>query len=105
MADLKCTVESCKYNTDSCCSKGDIYVGGKNANRVDETSCESYAKRGENSYTGSVSHPSKTVSIDCEAMGCSHNSNYKCVANHVDIKGSSSCECSGQTACATFCDK
>ena len=29
----------------------------------------------------------KTISIDCEATKCVYNSNYKCHAEHVDIKG------------------
>ena len=30
-----------------------------------------------------------------------YNTNYKCYAEHVDIKGCGACDC-GETACATF---
>lgn len=106
MAELKCIVENCTYNKEHYCSKGDIMVGGKHACGSEETCCESFAqkKEGSDSYTSSLSHPSKIISIDCEAVKCVYNSNYKCVAEHVDIKGCGACDC-GETACATFTEK
>ncbi len=106
MADLKCTVTNCTYNDDYLCCKGDICVGGKQACKVEDTCCESFAREreGMDAFTSSLSHPSPTISIDCEAVKCVHNSNYKCVADHVDIKGCGACDC-GETACATFKDK
>ena len=101
MADLKCAATNCTYNEDNYCSKGDIMVGGKHANTSDATRCESFRKRGCNCYTSSVAHPSKTISIDCEADKCVYNSNYKCVAEHVDISGVKAKE-SMETACDTF---
>lgn len=106
MAELQCKVENCTYNKETYCCKGDIMVGGKNACQEDETCCESFAqqKEGSDSFTSSISHPSKTISIDCEAVKCVHNSNYKCVADHVDIKGCGACDCR-ETSCATFKEK
>lgn len=103
MADLKCVVENCTYNKDCLCSKGDIMVGGKHACDCDGTCCESFAQKreGRESFSNSLSHPSHTISIDCEAVKCIYNSNYKCVADHVDIKGCGACDCR-ETACATF---
>ena len=49
-------------------------------------------------------HPSTVISIDCEAVKCVYNSNYKCTASHVDIKGCGACDC-GETACSTFKEK
>ena len=95
MADLKCVVENCTYNKDCLCSKGDIMVGGKHACDCDGTCCESFAQKreGRESFSNSLSHPSHTISIDCEAVKCIYNSNYKCVAEHVDIKGCGACDC------------
>lgn len=104
MAQLDCTVNSCTYNKDQCCCKGDIMVGGKHADVSADTCCESFAERKEDSYTSSLMHPSVTISIDCEADNCVYNSNYKCHAEHVDIKGSGACECR-QTSCGTFKEK
>ena len=106
MADLKCVVESCTYNKDCLCIKGDIMVAGKHACNCDDTCCESFdhKREGADSFTSSIAHPSKTISIDCEAVKCVHNSNYKCVADHVDIKGCGACDCK-ETACATFSEK
>ncbi len=103
MAELRCAVVNCTYNKDKYCSKGDIMVGGKHAEKEDETCCESFAQRreGHDAYTSALSHPSRIISIDCEAVKCIYNSNYKCIAEHVDIKGSGA-EDSNETACATF---
>ena len=105
MAELKCGAESCVYNKDRLCAKGDIMVGGKHADRSDDTCCESFmVKRTEDSCTSSIAHPSKIISIDCEAVKCVYNQNYKCVASHVDIRGGQANE-SRETACATFKEK
>ena len=101
MAQLDCTVENCIYNKDQYCCKGDIMVGGKHATREDDTCCESFSERRGDSYTSALEHPSKTISIDCEAVKCIYNSNYKCFAEHVDIKGSDASDCR-ETLCATF---
>jgi hypothetical protein len=102
MAQLDCIVDSCVYNKSECCCKGDIMVGGKHAHHEDDTCCESFSeKRGEDSYTSALEHPCKTISIDCEASKCVYNSNYKCFAQHVDIKGCGASDCR-ETACATF---
>ena len=106
MAELKCGAESCAYNKDCLCAKGDIMVGGKHAERSDDTCCESFmVKRGNgDSYTSSLSHPSKIISIDCEAVKCVYNSDYKCHAEKVKISGNHA-GTSRETVCATFKEK
>ncbi len=104
MAELKCAVENCLYNKSEYCCKGDIMVGGTRAKCSDDTCCDSFSQRKEDSYVSSLEHPCKTISIDCEAVKCIYNSNYKCVADHVDIKGCGACDCR-ETACATFTEK
>ena len=101
MAELKCGVENCCYNEECCCCKGDIMVGGQHAEKCRDTCCESFSQRKGDSYTSSLNHPSKVISIDCEAANCVYNSNYKCHAEHVDISGCGASDCKG-TACATF---
>ena len=104
MAQLDCTVENCVYNKSNCCCKGDIMVGGKHASNKDDTCCESFTEAKGDRVTSALDHPSKTISIDCEAVKCVFNSNYKCIAEHVDIRGVDA-EKSMETACATFTDK
>lgn len=106
MAELKCAVENCTYNDQHLCCKGDIMVGGKHACDCEGTCCESFAQKreGTDSFKSSTSHPSPTISIDCEATHCIYNSNYKCSAEHVDIKGCGACDCKA-TECATFQQK
>ena len=79
-------------------------VGGKHAECCENTCCESFHKRDGSSFVSAISHPSPTISIDCEAVKCIYNSNYKCVADHVDIKGCGASDCR-ETACATFSEK
>ena len=106
MAELKCDVENCTYNEEHYCCKGDIMVGGKHACSTEDTCCESFAQRkeGRDSYTSSISHPSRIISIDCEAVKCVYNNNYKCVADHVDIVGLGASDSKG-TECSTFREK
>lgn len=104
MAELRCSVENCNYNSDRCCCKGDIMVGGKHASRKDDTCCESFRDRSEDVFTSSIAHPSRTIAIDCEADKCVYNTNYKCYADHVDIKGCGADNCR-ETTCATFKEK
>lgn len=102
MAQLNCRVENCVYNKNQSCCKGDIMVGGKHADRRDDTCCESFSiKRSGNSYVSALEHPCRTISIDCEACNCMYNTNYKCHAEHVDITGHNACDCH-QTTCGTF---
>lgn len=104
MSELNCGVSNCFYNKDALCSKGDIMVGGKQANKTDETSCESFSNRKSDAYTSSLDHASKIISIDCEASKCTYNNNYRCIAEHVDVTGNGASG-SKETACATFVQK
>lgn len=104
MSDLKCMVKNCTYNESECCCKGDILVGGTHACCCDETCCESFTQNNRDRFTSSTAHPSKTISIDCEATKCMYNQNYKCAASHVDIEGNGASQ-SRETACATFAEK
>lgn len=105
MAELKCAVENCMYNNSECCCKGDIMVGGMSACNCDDTCCESFREekegRATNAFNSFNEHPCRTISIDCEAVKCIFNTNYKCHADHVDIKGCGASDCR-ETACATF---
>ena len=106
MAELKCGVQSCTYNQSKLCCKGDIMVGGRHADNCDDTCCESFAERreGHESFTSSLAHPSKVISIDCEAVNCIYNSNYRCRADHVDIRGGKANN-SKETNCGTFTER
>lgn len=103
MSVLRCGARNCAYNSDNLCSKGEICVGGKHAGKSDDTCCESFArhKEGMDSFTSSISHPSEIISIDCEAVKCIYNSQYKCTAKHVDIRGLGA-NGRGETSCGTF---
>lgn len=101
MAELKCGVETCCYNQNHNCSRGDIMVGGKHATRCDDTCCESFSDHKNETYRNALEHPSRTIGIDCEADHCKYNNNYRCVAAYVEIKGNNACSC-GETKCETF---
>ena len=104
MAELKCAAENCVYNKSEYCCKGDIMVGGKHADCEEDTCCESFADAKNDRFTSAIEHPSKVISIDCEAVDCTYNKNYRCAASHVDIIGSRAND-SRETACGTFKEK
>lgn len=101
MAVLGCTVCNCVYNEDKRCCKGDIMVGGRKASSEEETCCDSFVDRKNDSASNSTQKPHDRISIDCEAENCKYNHNLRCVAEHVDIKGNGAKSSSG-TLCATF---
>ena len=101
MADLKCGVKNCVYNCDCLCSKGDIMVGGKHAEKKNETCCESFSDRGRGSARNGMEHPCHVIGIDCEATRCIYNVDYKCKADHVNIMGDNACV-RGETCCGSF---
>lgn len=98
---LVCSAMSCVYNKGQYCSKGDIMVGGKEAETSGETCCESFKVRTENQATSSMGTPSKTIHVDCKACHCQYNKEYKCTASQIDIAGASAKQ-SEQTECGTF---
>lgn len=101
MTQLDCTVTSCLYNRDCLCSKGDITVGGRDADRSGETCCESFCEKGTNTMN-STGQAGTSVEIQCEACRCIHNENCKCTAAHIGIGGGSSvCQCR-ETECQDF---
>lgn len=104
MAELRCSVDNCVHNKSEYCCKGDILVGGKHACCDDDTCCESFSETKNDRFTSSIGHPSSLINIDCEAVKCIYNSNYKCTADHVDMKGCGACNC-GETSCSTFQEK
>lgn len=101
MAELLCGAQNCTYNKNNYCSKGDIMVGGKHADTCDGTCCESFHERRGDAFSSAISHPSSTISIDCEAVKCMYNAEYRCQAPHVDIRGNNA-KTSTETLCATF---
>ena len=103
MSELKCGVENCVYNCERLCCKGEICVGGEHADGCDGTCCESFTnhREGMDTYTSSIAHPSKMISIDCEAVKCIYNDRYKCTAEQVDIRGLGA-KSRTETRCETF---
>ena len=101
MVTLKCDVRTCTYNKENCCCKGDISVGGKSACDCSQTCCDSFKEAKGDQYLSALEHPSKMIDIDCEAVKCIYNSDYKCNADNVKIGGRNACDCQ-QTSCATF---
>ena len=101
MAVLKCGVETCTYNKEKCCCKGDIMVGGNQACCSGDTCCESFHPEKRDRMTSALEHPCQTISIDCEAVKCMYNSDYKCHAENVTISGNRAGD-SKDTVCSTF---
>ena len=77
MPALVCSAQHCVYNNAMYCSKGDILVGGENAKECQDTCCESFQERRQESARSSM---------------------------QVDISGAAACKCE-ETECVTFDDK
>ena len=104
MTDLKCSVETCCFHDGDCCCRNDIMVGGTKACSCDETCCENFEQQKEGSARNAAGYPDRMTQIDCEAVKCRYNTNYKCQAEHVDMRGSRAGD-RRETACATFVER
>ncbi|MCD7883340.1 MAG: DUF1540 domain-containing protein [Lachnospiraceae bacterium] len=106
MPALVCSAKNCRYNDSMYCCKGEIEVGGKQAQICEETCCESFYERTGDCMKDSCGcgHADRTIGIQCAAVNCEYNDKCVCVADHVDISGAGAC-CSDETECVTFCGK
>ncbi len=59
MPSLVCSAQSCVYNNGMYCSKGDIKVGGDNAETSEETCCTSFRARTSEGAKSSMGTPSQ----------------------------------------------
>ena len=100
MPALSCSATTCIYNKQELCSKGDVKIGGSNARQAGETCCESFQKRKEGQASNSM-NPTGMISIDCQAVKCVYNTDHRCSAERVDIRGCGADNCR-ETICATF---
>lgn len=101
MPELRCTVQTCVHNADFYCDLKTVNVGGNDAKRAEETCCDSFEERKSATYSNAVREASPTSDIDCKAVECQYNQNYKCHAGKISVEGSRATT-SGETECATF---
>ena len=101
MTQLKCSAQTCMYNEDHYCCKGDILVEGRDANEPAGTCCSSFREREENRMRNAMEHPSRSIEVDCEAVKCVFNKDCKCSAKEIGIAGSHASN-SYDTECASF---
>lgn len=101
MTQLKCSAQTCMYNEDHYCCKGDIMVEGRDAMEPSATCCGSFRERTGENTTNAMEHPSRMIDVDCEAEKCVFNDDCKCTAQEIGIAGSHACNCQ-DTECASF---
>lgn len=105
MTKLDCNVVGCSYNQNKMCTRENITVGGRQANKPSETVCESFNPRGTNTMTNlDCNGPKAETNIACNAVTCMYNNNNKCTAKHIQIAGMKAMT-SGETECGTFQSK
>lgn len=104
MAKLECSAESCAHNNDEYCCRGEIEVKGAEAVSMCDTCCGSYLKRNAEGARNATVYPNETININCEAVRCIYNSDYKCTAKSVGIAGYGAQD-KEETECATFRDR
>ena len=101
MPKLDCSATSCTYNKDKLCAKGDILVGGFDAQNPSETSCNSFIGAGRDCYCNSSASGKEKIAVACEAINCVFNENRSCTAEHIGISGNHA-HSSSETECASF---
>lgn len=101
MPELRCTVQTCAHNQQFYCDLDSIRVGGFQAKKAGDTSCDSFEERREGSCSNRAGEPSALSRIDCQATECCYNENCTCGAGRISVEGSGACQCT-ETECATF---
>lgn len=101
MPSLVCSAQKCTYNDNMYCSKGEIEVGGDEADTSEETCCASFKERTGNSTANSVGSASEHIDVACEACDCKYNNEKVCHADKIGIVGASASRCE-HTECGTF---
>lgn len=101
MTKLKCSAQTCMYNEDRYCCKGDIMVEGRDAREPSGTCCASFRERSEDRIMNAMEHPSKNIEVDCEAVKCTFNKECKCTAREIGIAGSHASHYQ-DTECSSF---
>lgn len=106
MTDLECNVNSCVYNCSNLCSRYEIKVGGKDAQKKSKTCCSSYEMRTSGEYSNSMVNQiaAPITDVDCEAYVCIYNASGKCDADDICIDCCDNCEPENmsETECASF---
>lgn len=98
---LVCSAQRCVYNDGMYCSKGDIKIGGEDAEHVQDTCCTDFTERTAQGGKNSMGTPSQKIDVSCEACNCIHNDDCVCKADQIGIIGSGACKYD-QTECGTF---
>lgn len=102
MTKLDCSVVSCSYNENKMCKRENITVGGYDAVKPSETTCESFYPRGTNTMTSlDKKGPKAETNVACDATTCRYNEGRKCAAGHIQIAGVKAVS-TGETECGTF---
>ena len=96
MTNLRCSVYTCTHHKADMCCKPNIKVGTPGAQTADETTCVSYAPKGNENNVG-YSTPNGRLEIVCSATECVHNKDKKCAAGSVAIN-----TMGGNAGCSTF---
>lgn len=101
MPSLRCDVSTCLHNSDKCCCKNTILVGGESAVNAQDTCCSSFDEAKENGYKNQFESKNLALSVDCEATKCRYNEANKCKAKHITISGGKAGD-ARETLCASF---
>lgn len=104
---VSCEVINCFFNKDGYCYRDSIFVGAeKFAYKYEDTRCESFWYKNKKSNTPKSRMLDVAVvwDVDCEAINCIYNSNHRCCAEYINIKGNKAITYN-ETLCATFKEK
>ena len=101
MPSLRCDVTTCLHNSDKCCCKNTILVGGESASSPENTCCSSFDEAKEFGGRNEFESKNLALAVDCEAIKCRFNEGNKCKAKHITISGGKAGD-ARETLCASF---
>ncbi|MGG7177611.1 DUF1540 domain-containing protein [Clostridium paraputrificum] len=102
MSKIDCTVNNCSHNKKGSCYANRVNIGGKSAEKDDETCCGSFLN--EMLYSDLTNNAYSQGSCDClvcHVKSCNFNENSLCSLDDIQV-GGENVEIYTQTCCRSF---
>ncbi|WP_294351221.1 DUF1540 domain-containing protein [uncultured Clostridium sp.] len=102
MSKIVCSVNSCSHNKENICYANRVNIGGKSAEKDEQTCCGSFLnKLLYSDLTNNTNSNGECDALVCFATSCKHNCESLCNLDRILVDGSQA-EIYTETMCSSF---